>query len=204
MSRRNEILDRAGELFSTRGFHATSMRDLAEAVGLQGGSLYAHIASKDELLFEIVNKAADAFLRQAESVPRDLSPEARLRALVRGHLEVIVRELPRAKVFFDEWRFLSDDYQRRIKGRRDAYEAHFREAIAAGIAAGLFPQQDARLASLFVLSALNWVYQWYHPEGPLGLEALSEQYAGLVLAALRNARPEPVAAPREGVAAESP
>lgn len=198
MSRRNEILDRAGELFSTRGFHATSMRDLAEAVGLQGGSLYAHIASKEDLLFEIVNKAADAFLRQAELVPRDLEPEARLRALVRGHLEVIVRELPRAKVFFDEWRFLSEGYQRRIKERRDAYEAYFRETIATGIAQGLFPQQDARLASLFVLSALNWVYQWYHPEGPLGLEALSEQYANLILAALRNARPDPIATPSSG------
>jgi AcrR family transcriptional regulator len=157
---------------------------------LQGGSLYAHIASKDDLLFEIVNKAADAFLHQAESVPRDLAPEARLRALVRGHLEVIVRELPRAKVFFDEWRFLSEDYQRRIKERRDAYEAHFRETIAAGIAQGLFPQQDARLASLFVLSALNWVYQWYRPDGPLDLGALSEQYASLILAALRHARPQ--------------
>lgn len=69
------------------------MRDLAKAVNLQGGSLYAHIQSKEEVLFELVNRAADEFLSSAEAVPSELSPKEQLERLVQGHLEVIVREL---------------------------------------------------------------------------------------------------------------
>lgn len=182
--RRNEILDAAGELFSHQGFHATSMRDLAKAVNLQGGSLYAHIDSKEELLFELVNRAADEFLASAEAVSVDLPARERLRRLVRGHLEVVLRELGSATVFFHEWKFLSSDLQARVKGLRDAYEAHWRRALEDGAKRGELQVEDVRVATLFVLSALNWTYQWYHPGGKLNLEALSKQYSNLIWKAL--------------------
>ena len=183
-NRRDEILDAAGQLFSRQGFHATSMRDLARAVNLQGGSLYAHIQSKEELLYELVNRAADEFLSSAEAVPPHLSPKEQLEHLVRGHLEVIVRELANATVFFHEWKFLSPELQGKITARRDAYEAHFRRVIEAGVQQGQFRVEDVRLASLFVLSALNWTYHWYHPDGKLNLEALSNQYCAFILRTL--------------------
>lgn len=183
-NRRDEILDAAGQLFSRRGFHATSMRDLARAVNLQGGSLYAHIESKEEVLFELVNRAADEFLSSAESIPANLSPKAQLERLIRGHLEVIVRELDNATVFFHEWKFLNPELQSRIKARRDAYEGYFRKTIEAGIKAGHFRVEDVRLATIYVLSALNWTYHWYRPGGKLTLESLSRQYRDLVFKAL--------------------
>lgn len=183
-SRRDEILDAAGQLFSRQGFHATSMRDLARAVNLQGGSLYAHIQSKEEVLFELVNRAADEFMSSAEAVPSDLSPKEQLELLVRGHLEVIVRELENATVFFHEWKFLNPELQRKITARRDAYEAHFRRVIEAGVQQGQFRVEDVRLATLFVLSALNWTYHWYRPSGKLTLEALSDQYCDFIDRAL--------------------
>ncbi len=183
-NRRDEILGAAGQLFSRRGFHATSMRDLARAVNLQGGSLYAHIQSKEEVLFELVNRAADEFLSNAEMIPAHLSPKERLEQLIRGHLEVIVRELDNATVFFHEWKFLNPDLQRKITARRDAYESHFRKIIEEGVRKGEFEVEDARLATIFVLSALNWTYHWYRPGGKLTLELLSRHYCDLVFKTL--------------------
>lgn len=183
--RRDEILDAAGQLFSRRGFHATSMRDLARAVNLQGGSLYAHISSKEELLFELVNRAASEFIASAEAVPTSLPARERIRRLVRGHLEVVVHELPNATVFFHEWKFLSPDLQAKVRELRDRYEAHWRRAIEDGAKSGEFSPEDLRLATLFVLSALNWTYQWYRSGGKLSLAALSKQYSELILSALR-------------------
>ncbi|MDX2005955.1 MAG: TetR/AcrR family transcriptional regulator [Meiothermus sp.] len=182
--RRLEILEAAGQLFSAQGFHATSMRDLARAVNLQGGSLYAHIASKEELLFELVNRAADGFLGSAEAIPESLPPKERLSSLIEGHLEVIVRELDNATVFFHEWKFLNPNLQKQITERRDAYEAHFRQVIEDGIEAGDFEVDDVRVASLFVLSALNWTYHWYRPSGKLTLAALSRHYRDLIFRTL--------------------
>ncbi len=182
--RRDEILDAAGQLFSRQGFHATSMRDLARAVNLQGGSLYAHIESKEEVLFELVNRAADEFLGNAEAVPASLPPKEQLKRLIQGHLEVIVRELDNATVFFHEWKFLSPELQSQIKARRDAYEGYFRRIIEAGSRSGDFQVEDIRMASLFVLSALNWTYQWYRPGGKMSLENLVQQYCNLIFKAL--------------------
>jgi len=184
VNRRDEILDAAGQLFSRRGYYATSMRDLAQAVNLQGGSLYAHIESKQEVLFELVNRAADKFLCKAEAIPNHLSPLERLERLIQGHLEVMVLELDNATVFFHEWRFLDPELQTQIIARRDAYEGHFRTTIEAGARSGQFQVEDVRLTALFVLSALNWTYHWYRPGGRLTLELLSSQYRDLVFRAV--------------------
>lgn len=184
MDRRTEIMTAAGRLFSEAGYHVTSMRDLARAVNLQGGSLYAHIASKEEILFEIVSHAADLFLAGAAAVPPDLPPAERVARLVEAHLAVIAREIGNATVFFHEWRFLSPERKAQIQERRDAYEAYFTRAIADGVEAGVFRVEDPRLATLFVLSALNWTYQWYDPAGPIPPDAFARQYAAMVLGAL--------------------
>uniref|UniRef100_A0A7C2C2K0 TetR/AcrR family transcriptional regulator n=1 Tax=Thermus islandicus TaxID=540988 RepID=A0A7C2C2K0_9DEIN len=183
MDRRSQILQMAGHLFSQRGYHATSIRDLAKALNLQGGSLYAHIASKEELLLEVVRQAAERFQRVLEELPPE-SPVAKVKALVRGHLRVIAEELPRATVFFHEWKHLSPPLLEEAKALRRRYEEGVQAVVEEGVRAGVFRVESVRLATLFVLSALNWPYQWYRPDGPLSLEELSEAYAKLVLRAL--------------------
>lgn len=184
MDRRSEIVNAAGRLFSAAGYHETSMRALAREVNLQGGSLYAHIGSKEEILWEIVNHAADLFSAGAAAIPSDLPPEARLTRLIEAHLAVIAREIGNATVFFHEWRFLSPERREQIKERRNAYEAYSEQAIRDGVAAGVFQVDDPRLATLFVLSALNWTYQWYDPEGALAPAAFAEHYTAYIRRAL--------------------
>lgn len=183
MDRRSQILQMAGHLFSQRGYHATSIRDLAKALNLQGGSLYAHIASKEELLLEVVRQAAERFQKVLEALPPE-DPAARMKALVKGHLRVIAEELPRATVFFHEWKHLSPPLLEEAKALRRRYEEGVQGVIAEGVEKGVFRVEDLRLATLFVLSALNWTYQWYRKDGPLSLEALAEAYAGMLLRAL--------------------
>ncbi len=195
MDRREEILHMAGKLFSQRGYHATSMRELAKHLNLQGGSLYTHISSKEELLLEVVRQAAERFQKVLESLPQG-GPVERMRALVKGHLRVIAEELPRATVFFHEWKHLSPPLLEEAKALRRRYEEGVQALVEEGARAGVFRVENVRLATLFVLSALNWTYQWYRPDGPLSLEELSEAYAKLVLRAL-GAAPSPEGEHRE-------
>lgn len=182
--RRAEILRAAGTLFRRNGYHATSMRQLARHLNLQGASLYAHIDSKEQLLREIVDRAADAFIASAESVPQDATPSGRLAAFVAGHLHVVENEIETAAVFFHEWTHLSDASRRHVIERRDTYQAHLKGIILAGVKAGQFHVPDVDVATLLTLSTLNWSYQWFDPRGRMSLDQLTQQYTNYVFGAL--------------------
>src|SRR5690606_6863234 len=175
--RREEILKAAGELFGARGYHATGMRELAHALELKGSSLYAHIDGKEDLLWEIVDRAATAFTVAADTVSDDLPPAERLEKLMSAHLRVITLQLDHAAVFFQDWMHLAEDRTRATVARRDAYQQRFRQAISDGAADGTFDVDDVDVATLVVLSALNFSYQWYDPDGRLDPEQLGQAYA---------------------------
>jgi AcrR family transcriptional regulator len=129
-NRKEQIYATAQLLFSRHGYHATTMRDIAGALNLQGGSLYAHISAKEDLLWEIVNRAADEFHAAVAPVAAPPDPAAdRLRAMIHAHIGVVARNLENATVFFDEWRFLNPERRTAIAARRDAYEGYFRQVI---------------------------------------------------------------------------
>lgn len=186
MRTKTNILTIAGDLFSERGYHATSMRELAETLGLKSASLYAHITSKEEILWEIVNRVADQFLAQAEAVPRNIPLDAQLALLVRGHLEVIDEALHFATVFFQEWKFLEPALRNKIKARRDIYEGYFHRVIEEGTKQDVFYLADTRLATLFVLSVLNWTYQWFDLDESITIEQLTDQYTIFIFRALKG------------------
>lgn len=190
-TRRDEIVAVAGELFSAGGYHGTSMRDLAGRLELRGSSLYAHFASKDDLLWEIVAGAAAAFVAAADAVASDRSPSARLQSLASAHLAVIRNELPYATVFFQDWIHLSPERRQRLIKMRDDYQQRFRDVIADGVRTGEFRVPDVSLAALVVLSALNFSHQWLDPAGRLGQEELASAFTRQLLGGLRGADDEP-------------
>lgn len=181
-TRREQIHSTAGALFSRRGYAATSVRDIARELDLQGGSLYAHIASKEDVLWAIVSDAAERFFAAARPLAASDAPAtARLRGMIRAHVAVVTGQLDRATVFLHEWRFLSPPRRERIAMLRDEYEALYRATIAEGIAAGEFAPTDPKLAATLVLSALNGIPGWYRPDGPLSAEAVADHFTDTLL-----------------------
>jgi AcrR family transcriptional regulator len=186
-SRRREIDEVASGLFHANGYAATSVRDIARALDIQGASLYAHIASKEDVLWSIVDSIATAFERAADAALDDASaadPVDRLAALVEAHVETVTTDPERASVFVTEWRHLSPERRAAIAGRRDAYEQRFRDAIRDGIAVGEFRQTDADVAATFILTALNGIPGWYHADGRLSADRIADHFVDLALRAL--------------------
>jgi AcrR family transcriptional regulator len=183
--RRQQIEDAASALFRERGYAATSVRDIAQALHIQGPSLYAHVASKEDVLWSIVLRAADRFNAQVEPAVRANAASAeKLRAMIRGHVAVVTSSQKDAAVFLHEWRFLSAERRSEIARRRDDYEELFRGVINAGCASGEFRVVDASLTAMAILSALNGIATWYRPEGPLTPHEIADQHADLFLHAL--------------------
>jgi AcrR family transcriptional regulator len=190
-SRRREIEDAASSLFHEHGYSGTSVRDIARAVDIQGASLYAHVASKQEVLWSIVERTAARFEAAADGVEAAdpgsvvFGPGVHLIALVRAHVGVVTDDIERASVFVHEWRALEPGRRDEIARRRDAYEARFRSAIADGIDAGSFGPVDAALTAAYILTALNGLVAWYRPDGRLTARDIADAYADLTLRAVQ-------------------
>jgi TetR/AcrR family transcriptional regulator, cholesterol catabolism regulator len=187
-TRRREIEAVASELFHERGYAGTSVRDIARALDIQGASLYAHVASKEEVLWAIVDRTASRFEAAAGSVLTEAeigTPVADVfDRLVRAHVGVVTEDVQRASVFVREWRSLAKERRVAIARRRDAYEARFREVIEDGAAIGAFDAVDPTAAAAFVLTALNGLVAWYRPNGRLGEAAIADAYARFALGAV--------------------
>ena len=186
-ARRREIDEVASELFHASGYAATSIRDIARALDIQGASLYAHVASKEDLLWAIVDQAASTFELAADRAAEETAggdAVERLAALVEAHVEVVTADPERSSVFVTEWRHLSGGRRGQIATRRDAYEARFRDAIADGVAIGAFAATDPAIAGTFILTALNGIATWYRPDGRLSADRIADQYVELALRSL--------------------
>jgi TetR/AcrR family transcriptional regulator, cholesterol catabolism regulator len=188
-TRRRQIEVAASELFRSQGYAATSVRDIARALDLQGASLYSHVASKEDVLFAIVDRGASRFedaLRAAEAAAdaNAVGPLQRLAAIVRAHATLVAREPELASAFATEWRHLGGERRSSILARRDAYEGHLRAVIADGMATGELAMTDPAIAAAFLLSALNGIAGWFRPDGRLSAEDLADRYADLAVRAL--------------------
>ena len=176
---RQEILRTAARLFQQQGYDATSMNDVAAALKLSKGGLYHHFQSKDEILFNLMNHAMDiteeSVLKPVMAIP---DPEQRLRALIRRHIAVVLSEGDREiTVMLHENHPLPPILRKRINARKKDY-IHFLENLVAEVqrARGSKGAVTPRAAAFALLGMLNWIYQWYRPEGVLEEESLAQQY----------------------------
>src|SRR6476661_5355729 len=130
IDRKEQIYSTASSMFSERGYHATTVRDIARELNLQGGSLYAHIDSKEDVLWQIVNRAAEQFLGAAEPIAAShQAPSEKLRMLVRAHAGVVAQNLTDATSFLQEWRFLSEPRRSDVAELRNRYENIYRQVV---------------------------------------------------------------------------
>lgn len=185
--REAELHAAATRLFRQRGYHATSMQDLGEALGMNRGSLYHYINGKDELLWAILNRALDVLeIRVLPILDADERAVDRLTGAIREHLRVAADHADELSLIQIELRALDPDRQREIIDRRNAYENRWRAAIDDGIADGSLRPFDVRLAGIGILSACNWFTQWYRPDGRLSVDEIAEAFSELFLTGLRR------------------
>jgi AcrR family transcriptional regulator len=140
------------------------MGDLAEAMGVQKGSLYSLTDSKQELLFEAMREGADAFHAGLDAIPEDAPAAEKIRLALRAHLRVVAEQLDVATVFIREWRYLEDERREQILGERRRYEERLRALFREGRELGqLRTDLDEQAAALLAISAANWAYTWLTP-----------------------------------------
>jgi TetR/AcrR family transcriptional regulator, cholesterol catabolism regulator len=163
-TRRRELTREAARLFAQKGYHGTSIGDIADALGIQKASLYAHIASKEDLLYETMCEGADAFHAALDAIPDGLPTVEKIRLALRGHLRVVAEQLDVATVFVQEWRYLEGDRREEIVAERRRYEERIRELFREGREhSELRADLDENAAALLLLSAANWAYTWLQP-----------------------------------------
>ena len=185
-SRKAQIDRTATALFRARGFAATSMRELATELGLEAGSLYSHIKSKEEILHRVCFGLAEDFFTDFAVATVDAStPVAeQLRQAIEGHVRVLTRDSAASAVFLHEWRHLSEPARTEFLALRDRYEGSFRTLIARGIAVGELHAPDAAFATLTLLASLNWLPNWYRPDGKLTPDEIAHRLAEQLLGGL--------------------
>jgi TetR/AcrR family transcriptional regulator, cholesterol catabolism regulator len=184
-TRRHELVRQAARLFAEKGYHGTSTGDLAEAMGVRKGSLYAHIDSKADLLWEVAREGAQAFHDALDAVPEELAPAEKVRLALRGHLRVVSEQLDVATVFIREWRYLEGERRDEFVGERRRYEDRFRALFREGRELGeLRTDLDDATATLLALSAANWTYTWLRPG--TDTDELADRFYGLLLDGMRG------------------
>jgi AcrR family transcriptional regulator len=182
---RQEILRTAARLFQQRGYDATSMNDVAAALKLSKGGLYHHFQSKDEILFEIMNHAMEITQERVLNPVRGIAdPEERLRALIRLHIEVVLSPRDREiTVMLHENHPLPPALRKRINARKKDY-IHFLESLMTEVQIKAQHQTKGkvspRAAAFALLGMINWIYQWYKPEGELQAQNLIPQFTELI------------------------
>ena len=183
---RADVVATAGRMFAEKGYHGTSMRDLGRELGLLGSSLYSHIDSKEDLLVEVVDEGARLFLHSADkAMAVDGTAGERLRALIAGHVDVVLDHQDVVRTYLNEARMLDGGHRSRVVESRDAYEMMFRSVIEQGVAAGEFRDEvDPKIAAIFILSILNALERWYRPDGDLDRDRIIEAIATSATASL--------------------
>lgn len=188
ISKKKQVELTATELFQERGYAATSMRDMAQALGIEAASLYSHIKSKEEILQNICFRMAQKFFEamdEAFAQAPDSAAERLERAIV-AHIKVITDDTAASAVFFSEWRHLSEPHLSDFLKMRERYEGIFYNILKEGVEKKEFIELDLKFSVLTILSALNWTHNWFKPSGKMSAEEIGRNLASVMLNGLRQ------------------
>jgi len=183
--RRSELVRQAARLFAQKGYHGTSIGDLAEALGVQKASIYHHISSKQDLLYEAMREGAEAFHAALDAVPETVPAVERIRLALRAHLRVVAGQLDVATVFVQEWRYLEDGRRDEFVAERRRYEERIRALFREGRdQSELRTDLDDAAAARLFLSVGNWAYTWLSPSRDT--DELADRFFALLVDGMRG------------------
>jgi AcrR family transcriptional regulator len=189
MASLEQIVDAAAKVFQRKGYHAATVQDIADAVGILKGSLYHHLKSKEDLLYLVVKQPmAEMYAAMAEIAASDLQAAEKLRRAILAHLEGFDRHYPHMFVYVREREEMKRLYRERLNVSPKQYEGYWQRILREGVKSGEFrPDLDVKVVSYGLLGMLNWAYKWYDPGGRLGFQAVAEQFSTLALAGIAAA-----------------
>lgn len=194
-NRKRDVIDAATDVFFRKGYSAASVQDVADAVGVLKGSLYYYIASKEDLLFWILEDVheSSALIRE-EVMALDAEPLDRLRIYIERHVAWYLENLEEVTVFFRDWRYLAGERLETVAERRRGYDRVLRELVVAAQDNGdADPRIDAKYASFFLLAAVNHVPDWYRRDAGDAPEEIAGAIADLAVGTLVGTRPREAA-----------
>ncbi|MFT2007663.1 TetR/AcrR family transcriptional regulator [Pontibacter sp. 13R65] len=181
-SKRDVILEEAAKLFKERGYGGTSMRDLAEKVGMEAPSMYNHIRSKDEILEIICFHIANSYVSQLTRIEASEDTFTdKLKALIKLHIKMMIEDGAAVSVANNDWKFLPEDKLKEFKEIRRGYEKRFAAILEQGVAAGEFHNVNISVSLFTILSAVRWVELWYRPNRGVSAKALEETIITILL-----------------------
>ena len=188
MMTKEEILDAAAQIFRLKGYHATSMSDIAGAVNLQKASLYHHVSSKQEILLELLDQALELLTGEIIDIVqnKEIPPNNKLRQMTHTYLNALINHIDLSSVLLMEHRSLTPELHARHIPNRDRFEALWREVIEEGMQTGVFCCAETALTARNLLGAMNWTITWYNPKGDLSINDIADQTASLFLNGLKG------------------
>lgn len=187
LSRKDFIVKEAARLFRVMGYKATSMRDLASAVGMEAASLYNHISNKQELLKVICMEVADRHskgLAEADSMSDSFIEK--IRYLVRNHIQINTQLPERAAVAHDQWRHLEDVPRVKFLEKRNTYEHTLKGWIEQAIQSGEMENHNTEIVLYSLLSSLQWLHHWFRQERSIDPAAIEEEMLNLIFNGLNK------------------
>ena len=186
-NRQKEIALAAVKLFEQKGYHATSVQDIADEVGLQKGSLYHYIHSKEDLLLQIAHEAITEFNDNLQAVlDTDMSAPEKLVKAVENHITVSVSNMETTTVLLREAFSLGDPQHQVIQDLTDKYVDLWTQVLEEGARSGEFHVREPKVVALAILGACNWVYRWYRQSGLLTPSQVARVFSDMFLNGLTS------------------
>lgn len=186
-SRKTFILQKAAVMFREKGFNATSMRDLAESVGIEAASLYNHIKSKNEILEAICFEVANRFTANMDVMEAsNQKPINKIESLLRFHIKQMVENYEEVYVSDKEWKHLSEPYLSNFHNQRRSYRKRFAAIIEEGIRKNEIKKIDAPTAVLIILHAVSGIESWHRSVAKMNAQELEDNMVTIMIDGLRK------------------
>jgi AcrR family transcriptional regulator len=185
LRRRVEILKSAAAAFRTRGYHATSVDDIAQTLRMTKGSLYYYFKNKEEILYVCHDHTLDLLLRALRTIQGgSQSPADKLRAVVVAFVQLMTEELHGTAAVTLDLKELSPPLRRKIIAKRDRFDRAVRRIIREGTEAGVFRHVDPKVTTFAIMGGVNWIPHWYSPSGKADAHAIGVAFADFFVAGL--------------------
>lgn len=177
LQKTEEIYRVIARLFAYRGYHSTSMREIARELGMNQSSLYHYFASKQDILFTLMNDAMDDVLAILEEISStDLLPEDRLNRVLSFYTQYYAGDQERLILLINEMNSLNEEYRSILVGKQRRYVQLIKSILEELAAQGKIKQIDPAIATFAFFGMVHYTIKWYHKDGPVSLDQLANAF----------------------------